>query len=124
MNLFTRPQERPGSQVSRHPTISSTNEKFTLILFSAMRLTGNSAVAIMYSGLSTKAAAAAIDEELMFAAEKETSQVYRWIWTEIVTFMHCQLTRAIQIAMVELLLEKWESKSSTTTPEVDEFWVD
>jgi hypothetical protein len=79
MNLFTRPQERPGSQVSRHPTISSTNEKFTLILFSAMRLTGNSAVAIMYSGLSTKAAAAAIDEELMFAAEKETSQVYRWI---------------------------------------------
>jgi hypothetical protein len=38
--------------------------------------------------------------------------------------MHCQLTRAIQIAMVELLLEKWESKSSTTTPEVDEFCVD
>jgi hypothetical protein len=104
MNLFTRPQERPGSQVSRHPTISWTNETFTLILFSAMRLIGDSAVARMYSDLATKAAAAAIDEELMFAAEKETLQVYRCILHRyIVTFMLCQLTRAIQITMIEFI---------------------
>jgi hypothetical protein len=40
-----------------------------------MRSTGISAVARMYNDLATKAAAAAIDEELMFAAEKNNSQV-------------------------------------------------
>ena len=70
MKLFTRPQERPGLQVSRHPISSSTNETFTFIVFSVMRSTTESALARIYSDLATKAAAAAIDEELMLAAEK------------------------------------------------------
>jgi hypothetical protein len=70
MKLFTRPQERPGLQVSRHPISSSTNETLTFIVFSVMRSTTESALARIYSDLATNAAAAAIDEELMFAAEK------------------------------------------------------
>lgn len=65
-----RPQEKPGLQVSKHPTSSSTNETFTFIVFSVMRSTTESAVARIYSALAAKAAAAAIDEDLMFAAEK------------------------------------------------------
>jgi hypothetical protein len=71
MNLFARPQERPGLQVSRHPISSSTNETFTFIVFSVMRSTTEPSLARIYSDLATKAAAAAIDEELMFTAEKK-----------------------------------------------------
>lgn len=70
MKLFTRPQERPGLQVSRQPISSSTNDTFTFIVFSVMRLTTESALARIYRDLATKAAAAAIDEELMFPEEK------------------------------------------------------
>ena len=71
MKLFAMPQERPGSQASRHPINSSTSVTFTFIVFSVMRSTVISPVARMYNDLATKAAAAAIDEELMFAVGKK-----------------------------------------------------
>jgi hypothetical protein len=103
MNLFTRPQERPGLQVSRHPMSSSTNETFTFIVFSVMRSTTESSLARIYSDLATKAAAAAIDEELMFTAgkKKDMSHANRWIFkSNVVRFMQ-YLTRVIQIAMIK-----------------------
>jgi hypothetical protein len=67
-----------------------------------MRSTGISAVARMYNDLATKAAAAAIDEELMFAAEKNSSQVQNCPSVkQIATFVNGQLTRVIQIAVIK-----------------------
>lgn len=68
MYFLTMPHDRPGSQVNRHPINSSTNETLTFIEFSAMRFSGKSPAVRTYKERATRAAAAAIDEELMFAA--------------------------------------------------------
>jgi hypothetical protein len=106
MNLFTRPHERPGLQVSRHPISSSTNETFTFIVFSVIRSTTESSLARIYSDLATKAAAAAIDEELMFTAEKRIchNANKRIFKNNAIRFMH-YLTRVIQIAMIKSIGE-------------------
>jgi hypothetical protein len=75
----------------------------------------------MYNDLATKAAAAAIDEELMFAAEKKP-QVKNCLWvTQITTFHICEWPT---YQGYPNSCDNWESKSSNTTPEVDVFCMD
>lgn len=68
MKSLTMLHEKPGSQLSRHPTNSSTKDTLTFIELSVMRFTVKSPLARIYKVRATNAAAAAIEEELIFAA--------------------------------------------------------